>query len=82
MNFKKWVKSIQTTGYNGVSMVYQKGCAGAVWQDGTPSEEYCKGANGKYPWWSRCCYWQPIEKRCLYGRTKRSGNFSINRARH
>ena len=61
--------------------IYQKGCAGAVWKDGTPSEHYCKGApngayTGTYPWWARCCYWQPIEKRCL---PKISGNFSIKR---
>merc|ERR1712087_720772 len=40
---------------NGPSFV--AGCSGAVWSNGAPSEKYCQGAQGKFPWWSTCCYW-------------------------
>ena len=38
------------------------GCPGAVWSTGNPSKNFCKGQDsegkdGKYPWWSKCCYW-------------------------
>jgi len=39
----------------------EKGCPGAVWADGSPSEEYCTSSgygSGKYPWWKHCCKWQ------------------------
>ena len=35
-----------------------KGCAGAVWADGTFSEDYCENkgwAKGRFPWWGKCC---------------------------
>ena len=34
------------------------GCAGAVWADGTVSEDYCRNegyAKGRFPWWGKCC---------------------------
>ena len=37
---------------------YPRGCAGAVWADGSHSEDYCENkgyADGKYPWWGNCC---------------------------
>jgi len=37
---------------------YPKGCAGAVWSDGTYSEDYCNNtgyAKGRFPWWGKCC---------------------------
>ena len=43
---------------------FGRGCPGAVWSDGTPSEEYCYGkdANGKYQpensWYVDCCMWR------------------------
>lgn len=33
------------------------GCPGAVFSDGTPSQRYCEGKDGEYPWWSSCCKW-------------------------
>ena len=43
-------------------MEHGKGCSGAVWQDGSPSKQYC-GNDPKYPWWSNCCTWH--EGRCV-----------------
>ena len=43
---------------------FEKGCDGAVWQDGKPSEHYCLGKNaeGKYQprnsWYVDCCRWK------------------------
>ena len=38
---------------------FEKGCAGAVYSDGSISEAYCLNtadwAPGAYPWWKRCC---------------------------
>jgi len=34
-----------------------KGCAGAVWTNGSPAKKYCDGQDGKYPWWAACCEW-------------------------
>ena len=34
-----------------------KGCPGAVWTNGNPSETYCKGDNERFPWWKECCKW-------------------------
>ena len=42
---------------------YPPGCPGAVWHNGDPSELYCNGKNGAYPWWSYCCYWTGTECR-------------------
>eukprot|EP00930_Biecheleria_cincta_P011861 TRINITY_DN114_c0_g1_i1.p1 TRINITY_DN114_c0_g1~~TRINITY_DN114_c0_g1_i1.p1 ORF type:complete len:587 (-),score=63.73 TRINITY_DN114_c0_g1_i1:84-1844(-) len=42
---------------------YPRGCPGAVWNDGSPSESYCGGRNGQFPWWGACCYWS--EGACL-----------------
>jgi len=36
---------------------FSPGCSGAVWSNGAPSQTYCQGAKGRYPWWSACCYW-------------------------
>lgn len=36
---------------------YPGGCAGAVWKTGQPSQQYCEGDEGNYPWWSACCEW-------------------------
>ena len=33
-----------------------KGCAGAVWKDGSPSKQYC-GNDPKFVWWANCCTW-------------------------
>ena len=41
-----------------------KGCAGAMWYSGRPSEDYCKGGDGKYPWWARCCMWDDGANKC------------------
>ena len=38
---------------------FGKGCGGAVWSSGYVSSDYCTNtgrANGKYPWYARCCY--------------------------
>jgi len=35
-----------------------KGCAGAVWSDGSFSSDYCTNtgwAKGRFPWWGKCC---------------------------
>jgi len=35
-----------------------KGCAGAVWADGSLSRDYCTNtgyAKGRFPWWGKCC---------------------------
>ena len=35
-----------------------KGCAGAVWSDGSFSVDYCTNtgwAKGRFPWWGKCC---------------------------
>merc|ERR1719375_2875201 len=41
------------------------GRAGAVWTNGNPAENYCKGspndAGLKYPWWAACCEWTGTE---------------------
>merc|ERR1719486_284495 len=37
--------------------IFSSGCSGAVWSNGAPSKSYCQGAQGAYPWWSSCCYW-------------------------
>jgi len=37
---------------------YPKGCAGAVWSDGSFSRDYCTNtgyAEGRFPWWAKCC---------------------------
>ena len=34
-----------------------KGCPGAVWTNGNPSETYCKGDGARFPWWKECCKW-------------------------
>jgi len=37
---------------------FPKGCAGAVWSDGSFSRDYCTNtgyANGRFPWWEKCC---------------------------
>merc|ERR1712062_502158 len=37
---------------------FPKGCAGAVWSDGSVSVDYCTNtgyANGRFPWWGKCC---------------------------
>jgi hypothetical protein len=37
---------------------YSSGCPGAVWSNnGQPSQQYCEGDGGNYPWWSACCEW-------------------------
>jgi hypothetical protein len=41
-----------------------KGCAGAVRWDGPTDEGYCKGGDGKYPWWARCCMWDDGANKC------------------
>ena len=40
----------------------ERGCPGAVYTNGEPSQDYCNGRNhygteGFYPWWSNCCFW-------------------------
>jgi len=40
---------------------WSKGCAGAVWGNGQPADEYCKNTNGRYPWWAACCKWENNE---------------------
>jgi hypothetical protein len=40
---------------NGAS--FNTGCAGAVWTNGKPSEQYCIGDGGLRPWYSKCCKW-------------------------
>ena len=37
----------------------KKGCPGAVWSTGEPSETYCtNSASGNlYPWYKKCCEW-------------------------
>ena len=45
---------------------YEKGCKGAVYYSGEPSEDYCKNigdADGRYPWYQECCKWENEE--CL-----------------
>ena len=37
---------------------YANGCPGAVWSDGSFSEDYCDGNNGEFPWWNYCCQWK------------------------
>merc|ERR1711973_1071271 len=37
---------------------HPKGCAGAVWTDGSSSEYYCHGGNGGFRWWGKCCKFQ------------------------
>ena len=39
---------------NGIQ--HGKGCAGAVWADGSPSKQYCVN-DRKYAWWMHCCTW-------------------------
>ena len=39
---------------NGIK--HGKGCAGAVWVDGSPSKQYCIN-DRKYAWWMYCCTW-------------------------
>lgn len=38
-------------------VAYANGCHGAVWANGRPSQAYCTGNSGAYPWWSACCEW-------------------------
>ena len=34
-----------------------KGCPGAVWINGAPSQTYCNGDGERFPWWKECCEW-------------------------
>ena len=34
-----------------------KGCPGAVWRNGDPSQTYCNGDGERFPWWKECCQW-------------------------
>ena len=37
---------------------FPKGCAGAVWSDGSYSRDYCTNtgyAKGRFPWYKKCC---------------------------
>ena len=34
-----------------------KGCAGAIWKDGSSSKQYC-GDDPKLVWLANCCKWQ------------------------
>jgi len=47
--------SVEPQSMNGPSK--PKGCAGAVWTNGSPAKKYCDGQDGKYPWWAACCEW-------------------------
>ena len=59
---------------NGLS--YGNGCAGAVWQDGSPSKQYCD-EDSRFPWWIHCCTWQA--GRCIPKSRQLSSNAnSIN----
>ena len=59
---------------NGLS--YGNGCAGAVWQDGSPSKQYCD-EDSRFPWWIHCCTWQA--ERCIPKSRQLSSNAnSIN----
>ena len=52
------------------------GCAGAVWQDGSPSKQYCD-EDSRFPWWIHCCTWQA--GRCIPKSRQLSSNAnSIN----
>ena len=46
--------ALQPTSMNGIQ--HGKGCAGAVWADGSPSKQYCVN-DRKYAWWMHCCTW-------------------------
>ena len=49
---------------NSANQGYEKGCKGAVYRGGKPSEDYCNnvaGANGRYPWYKECCKWENEE---------------------
>ena len=51
---------------------FPKGCAGAVWSDGSFSEDYCTNtgyAKGRFPWWGKCC--KVHKKRVSTTRVKR-----------
>ena len=40
------------------------GCAGAAYEDLTPSPQYCRGGkNGEYPYYKNCCKW--TGKKCV-----------------
>jgi len=47
---------------------HPRGCAGAVWSDGSGSEKYCKGDNvwglSKKPWYHKCCTWNGSTEKC------------------
>jgi len=48
-----------------------KGCAGAVWSDGSFSSDYCTNtgwAKGRFPWWGKCC---KISTRCENNKSSR-----------
>merc|ERR1719291_386580 len=48
------------------------GCASAVWSSGSPSESYCGGGNGRFPWFAACCEWQD-------GTCETKGDISYNK---
>ena len=39
---------------------FPKGCPGALWFNGDPSETYCTN-DENYPWWQKCCRWTGTE---------------------
>ena len=47
---------------------HPRGCPGAVLDTGSPSQDYCLGGNGKYPWWKKCCVFD--DGKCISKTTK------------
>ena len=57
--------SVLPASMNGQDFGY--GCPGAVYQDASPSENFCHGIGidgNSYPWWKHCCIWNGLLKKC------------------